>query len=110
MLDILIKAAIGALFVVAIALLTKTKYYFLAGLLPLFPTFALISHYLVGTTNTPAQFRDVIVFGMWSLIPYGVYLLTVYLLYDKTSLYFTLGAGLLAWMVAALILVYFWNY
>lgn len=110
MLDVAIKAIIGAIFVVVIALLTKTKYYFLAGLLPLFPTFSIISHYLVGTTNTQAQFRNVIIFGMWSLIPYFIYLVTIYYLYNKTNIYYTIGGGLVTWTIAALILIYFWSH
>jgi membrane protein GlpM len=110
MIDIIIKAVIGAIFVVVIALLANSKYYFLAGLLPLFPTFAIMSHYLIGTTGTQNKFRDVIIFGMWSLIPYFAYLITVYYLYDKTNIYYTIGGGLLVWLIAALILVYFWNH
>ena len=110
MIDIIIKAVIGAIFVVAIILLANTKYYFLAGLLPLFPTFAIMSHYIIGTSNTQAQFKNVIIFGMWSLIPYFAYLLTVYYLYNKTNIYYTIGGGLLVWIIAALILIYFWNH
>jgi Uncharacterized membrane protein required for alginate biosynthesis len=37
---ILVKALIGALVVVLIGLLAKTRNYYIAGLVPLFPTFA----------------------------------------------------------------------
>ena len=46
---LVIKAAIGALVVLLIGLLSKTKNYYIAGLIPLFPTFALIAHYIVAT-------------------------------------------------------------
>ncbi|SUG78110.1 Putative inner membrane protein [Salmonella enterica subsp. enterica] len=36
---LVIKAALGALVVVLIGLLSKTKNYYIAGLIPLFPTF-----------------------------------------------------------------------
>ena len=38
-----IKAALGALVVLMIGILAKTKNYYIAGLIPLFPTFALIA-------------------------------------------------------------------
>jgi uncharacterized membrane protein (GlpM family) len=41
---ILVKALIGALVVVLIGLLAKTRNYYIAGLVPLCPTFALIAH------------------------------------------------------------------
>ncbi len=46
---LVIKAALGALVVVLIGVLAKTKNYYIAGLIPLFPTFALIAHYIVAS-------------------------------------------------------------
>ena len=46
---LLIKGLLGALVVVLIGVLAKTKNYALAGLIPLFPTFALIAHYIVAS-------------------------------------------------------------
>lgn len=46
---LLIKALLGALVVVLIGVLSKTKNYYIAGLIPLFPTFALIAHYIVAS-------------------------------------------------------------
>ncbi len=44
-------------------------------LIPLFPTFALIAHYIVASERGIEALRTTIVFGMWSIIPY-FYLLT----------------------------------
>ena len=44
---LVIKAALGALVVLLIGVLAKAKNYYIAGLIPLFPTFALIAHYIV---------------------------------------------------------------
>lgn len=46
---LLIKGLLGALVVVLIGVLAKTKNYAIAGLVPLFPTFALIAHYIVAS-------------------------------------------------------------
>ena len=46
---LVIKAALGALVVLLIGILAKTKNYYIAGLIPLFPTFALIAHYIVAS-------------------------------------------------------------
>jgi hypothetical protein len=43
-----LKAAIGALVVIVIALLSKSRSFYIAGMVPLFPSFALIAHYIVG--------------------------------------------------------------
>ena len=41
--DLILKAALGAAVVIILAMLAKTKNYYIAGLVPLFPTFALIA-------------------------------------------------------------------
>ena len=71
---LLLKATLGALIVVLIALLSRTKNYYIAGLIPLFPTFALIAHYIVATERGVEALRTTIIFGMWSIIPYFIYL------------------------------------
>ncbi|MFT4464333.1 MAG: GlpM family protein [Sodalis sp. (in: enterobacteria)] len=71
---LLFKALLGALVVVLIVLLSKTRNYYIAGLLPLFPTFALLAHYIVGSE----ALRMTILFGIWAVIPYLVYLISLY--------------------------------
>jgi membrane protein GlpM len=105
--DLAIKAIIGAIFVIVVGLLMGTNVYFLAGLLALFPTFGLMAHYLAGTMGTTLQLKNVVVFGMWSIIPYFSYLTTVYFLCDKTNIYFSLGWGLIVWFIFAGLLVFF---
>ncbi|MDF2622501.1 MAG: hypothetical protein K0S62_272 [Kosakonia cowanii] len=78
MMGLLMKAAIGALVVVLIGLLAKTKNYYIAGLIPLFPTFAMIAHYIVATERGVEALRTTIIFGMWAIIPYFLYLLSLW--------------------------------
>ena len=75
---LLIKGLLGALVVVLIGVLAKTKNYALAGLIPLFPTFALIAHYIVASERGIEALRATIVLGMWSIIPYFVYLVSLW--------------------------------
>ncbi len=56
----------------------KTKNYAIAGLVPLFPTFALIAHYIVASERGIEALRATIVFGMWSILPYFIYLLSLW--------------------------------
>ncbi len=108
MLSLFLKSLLGAAAVLAIALLSRSKVFFVAGLVPLFPTFALIAHAIVGTERGAADLRTTALFGLWSLLPYSIYLSIVYLLSVRCSLAMTLGAATLAWLVAAAILVFIW--
>ena len=106
--DLVFKAALGAGVVVLLAILSKTRNYYIAGLVPLFPTFALIAHYIVGKGRSLEDLKATILFGMWSIIPYFVYLATLYVLVDRMRLELSLAMAALAWLVAASLLVFVW--
>lgn len=106
--DLIFKAMLGAAMVVILAMLAKTKNYYIAGLVPLFPTFALIAHYIVGKGRSVDDLKTTIVFGMWSIIPYFVYLATLYVLVDRMRLEASLAVAAVAWLMAATVLVSVW--
>lgn len=108
--DLFLKALIGAGIVIVIQLLARSKNFYIAGLVPLFPTFALISHYLVGSQRTTAELKTTIVFSMLSLIPYFVYLLVLYGLVDRLRLEWALLGAALCWVCAAGLLIVLWRY
>ena len=106
--DLILKAALGAGVVIILAMLAKTKNYYIAGLVPLFPTFALIAHYIVGKGRSLDDLKTTIVFGMWSIIPYFVYLATLYVLVDRLRLETSMALATVAWLMAATVLVSVW--
>ena len=106
--DLLFKALLGAAVVLLIAALSKTRNYYIAGLVPLFPTFALIAHYIVGKGRSIEDLKTTIVFGMWSVIPYFVYLATLYVMVDRLRLEASLAVAAVAWLIAATVLVSVW--
>ena len=106
--DLILKATLGAAVVIILAALAKTKNYYIAGLVPLFPTFALIAHYIVGKGRSLDDLKTTIVFGMWSIIPYFIYLATLYLMVDKMRLEASLAVAAVAWLMAATVLVSVW--
>ncbi|WP_318388192.1 GlpM family protein [Enterobacter sp.] len=103
------KAALGALVVVLIALLSRTKNYYIAGLIPLFPTFALLAHYIVATERGMDALRTTIVFGMWSIIPYFLYLLSLWYFTGFLKLSLALGGAVVCWSLSAWVLIYCWS-
>jgi uncharacterized membrane protein (GlpM family) len=107
--EIAIKALAGAIVVAIIQLLSRAKNAYIAGLVPLFPTFALIVHYLVGTERGTIELKRTIRFGMWSLIPYLVYLAAMYWLVDRFSLRASLLLSTACWLGSAAILIWLWN-
>lgn len=106
--DLLLKAALGAAVVLLLAALSKTRNYYIAGLVPLFPTFALIAHYIVGKGRSLDDLKTTIVFGMWSIVPYFIYLAALYVMVGRMRLEMALAMAVLAWLMAASVLVTVW--
>ncbi|WP_336391135.1 GlpM family protein [Gallaecimonas xiamenensis] len=104
-----LKSLLGAAAVLLISLLSRSRFVYLAGLVPLFPTFALIAHYLVAKEQGPAALRQTALFGLYALLPYGAYLLAVYHLSARLSLAWTLGLATLVWLLSASVLLLAWT-
>ena len=75
----------------------------------MFPTFALVSHYIVGTERTTGDLKRTILFGMWSLVPYFAYLVSLYLLVDRHRLATAMLIAVSLWVCTALVLVVAWK-
>lgn len=109
MIALALKCALGALAVLLIALLSRSTSFFVAGLVPLFPTFALIAHSIVGHERSAADLRTTALFGLWSLIPYAIYLLAVFWLSTRAALVTTLLLATAAWGAGAALLLLGWS-
>ena len=109
MLALFLKCTLGAAVVLLISVLSKSKAFYIAGLVPLFPTFALIAHVIVSQQQGAEALRKTALFGLWSLIPYAFYLLMVYVLATKMSMWWCLGLATFCWIVAAAFLIYGWQ-
>ncbi|HUV07947.1 MAG TPA: GlpM family protein [Spirochaetia bacterium] len=108
-LSLLIKAGIGALIVVIIHFIAQTKSYYIAALIPLFPSFGLFSYYIVGTERGIRDLKTTVVFGIFSLIPYLAFLLTLYFSMERLRLVPSLVLSSLSWAMVAVILILVWN-
>ena len=60
--SLLAKAVLGGVAVFFSGLVSRTRNYDLAGIIPLFPTFALMAHYIVGSERSVSE--------LWGLVPF----------------------------------------
>ncbi|MEX5383074.1 GlpM family protein [Cronobacter muytjensii] len=106
---LLIKAVPGAAVVVLTGMLSKTKNYYLAGLIPLFPTFALIAHYFVVTGRGVEALRTTVIFGMWAIIPYFVCLASLRVPSGMVKVPLALGGAVACGCLSARLLIARWS-
>ncbi|WP_092748374.1 GlpM family protein [Acinetobacter boissieri] len=109
MVGLFLKCMLGAVMVLVLSMLSKSKSFYIAGLIPLFPTFTLIAQLIVFQEQGAQALQKTALFGLWSLIPYTVYLWLIYMLSTRVSLLACLGFATCAWIVAAGVLLYGWS-
>ncbi len=107
--DLAIKAIFGAITVLIVQLFAQSKSFYIAGLAPLFPAFALISYYIVGTQRNTSDLRETILFSIFSLVPYLLYLISLYFLVGKYKLVTSLMGATIVWFIFAGILIMIWD-
>ncbi len=107
--ELFVKALIGAGLVITIDFVSKSDNFYLAGLIPLIPSFSLIAHIIVGTTRTESDLRTTILFGALSLLPFLGYLLILYFLCNRLKLFSAITIALFGWLTLAGLLIVFWK-
>ena len=102
----LLNILIGVVLVVAMSLLAKSVVSWLNGLIPLFPTFALIGQSTTWLSRGNAAAQDVAFVGFFALIPYFAYLLMVYLLAEPLGFPKAAAIGIALWTAISCVIVY----
>jgi uncharacterized membrane protein (GlpM family) len=99
--DIVWKGIVGGLVTAAIVWLSR-RGNTLPGILPLFPTFALIALLIVGAKNDDAGFREACIAGAKTIPAYLAFLAVCYFAVDRFDYRIALLGGLAAWFIVAL--------
>jgi membrane protein GlpM len=99
--DILWKGIVGGLVTAAIVWLSR-RGNTLPGILPLFPTFALIALLVIGAKGDSTGFRETCTAGAKTIPAYLAFLGVCYLAAGRVDYRIAIGSGLAAWLVVAL--------
>ncbi|MDO1935177.1 GlpM family protein, partial [Escherichia coli] len=65
---------------------------------------------IVGNERSIAALKTTLIFGMWAVLPYLVYLISLYFLINSLRLSLALGAAVLCWIAAAWLLITLWGW
>jgi membrane protein GlpM len=99
--EIVWKGIVGGLMTAAIVFLSK-RGNTLPGILPLFPTFALIALWVVGAKGETGGFREACLAGARTIPAYLAFLGVCYLAIGRFDYRIALALGLAAWFAVAL--------
>jgi uncharacterized membrane protein (GlpM family) len=99
--EIVWKGIVGGLVTAAIVWLSR-RGNTLPGILPLFPTFAVIALLVVGAKNDNAGFREACIAGAKTVPAYLAFLAVCYFAVDRLDCRIAVIGGLIAWLIVAL--------
>jgi uncharacterized membrane protein (GlpM family) len=99
--DMVWKGMIGGLVTAVIVWLSR-RGNILPGILPLFPTFALIALLIVGAKGETAGFRQACIAGAKTIPAYLAFLAVCYFAIGRVDYRIALLGGLAAWFIVAL--------
>jgi uncharacterized membrane protein (GlpM family) len=99
--DMVWKGIVGGLVTAAIVWLSR-RGNTLPGILPLFPTFALIALLIVGAKHDTSGFRQACIAGAKTIPAYLAFLAVCYFAVGRVDYRLALLGGLAAWFIVAL--------
>jgi uncharacterized membrane protein (GlpM family) len=99
--DMVWKGIVGGLMTAAIVWLSR-RGNTLPGILPLFPTFALIALLIVGAKHDTSGFRQACIAGAKTIPAYLAFLAVCYFAIGRVDYRLALLGGLAAWFIVAL--------
>ena len=100
MAELLWKGAIGGVVTALIVWLSK-RGDTLPGILPLFPTFAIIALIVVGAKGSAEGFKEASMAGVKTIPAYVAFLIACYFAIDHMDYRLAIVAGLVAWLAVA---------
>ena len=103
--EILLRFIAGGTAVVLISALGRLKYELISGLFVLFPAVTLVSFYFLGQSAGSETVGKVALFSIYAVPTPIAFLLAFYFLQQRLPVTWALFWGVLAWLVAALVLV-----
>ena len=110
LIDIALKGALGAAVAIALHYSINSKYSYLAGLIPLFPTFALVAHMMFASSGRTLDMQISAQFGLLSLFPYAAYLVLVWVLANRLNIWLALGISIIGWVGVVVIVLLSWRW
>jgi uncharacterized membrane protein (GlpM family) len=104
MLEIAWKGVVGGLITALIVMLSK-RGNVLPGILPLFPTFAVIALTVIGAKGETSGFREACVAGAKTIPAYLAFLAVCYGLTGSVDYRLAIALGLVAWLAVILVML-----
>ena len=107
--DLSIKCAAAVIIMVAIHYISKTKNFYISGLMLSFPGLSILAYYFMYMEQGATKVRLTTYFALFSLIPFAIFLFVLNLTLKRYNILISILISSAVWLTLATSLVAIWN-
>lgn len=107
--DLLIKCAAAVIIMIAVHYISRTKNYYISGLVLSFPGLSILAYYFMYLEQGAAKVRATTCFAMFALIPFAIFLFVLNDTLKKNPILISISAAGTVWIIVSSVLVLAWN-
>lgn len=107
--ELFIKCTVAVLIMIAIHYISKTKNYYISGLVLSFPGLSILAYYFMYLEQGVTKVRLTTHFAMLSLIPFAIFLFVLNLTLKKHTILISILTASAVWITLSTSLILIWN-
>lgn len=107
--DLFIKCAVAVIIMIAVHYISRTKNFYISGLVLSFPGLSILAYYFMYMEQGVAKVRSTTYFAMLSVIPFAIFLFVLNYSLKKNHIFISILIASGVWIILSLLLVIIWN-
>ncbi|MFA9464736.1 MAG: GlpM family protein [Velocimicrobium sp.] len=108
--DLLIKCIVAVSIIIVVHFVSKTKNYYITGLVLSFPGLSILAYYFMYTEQGVSKVRVTTYFAMFSAIPFVIFLLVLNFTLKKYHIFHSILISSAVWIILSSVLIIIWKY
>ncbi|WP_196605418.1 GlpM family protein [Pectinatus haikarae] len=107
--DLVIKCSISVILMIIIDYISKTKNYYVTGLVLSFPGLSILAYYFMYVEHGVSKVRETIIFAMASAIPFIIFLVVLYFTLKNYNIFYSILFSSLVWTAFSSVVIILWK-
>lgn len=107
--NLVIKCVAAVIIMIGVHFVSKTKNFYIAGLVLGFPGLSIIAYYFMYREQGVLKVRMTTYFAMLAVIPFFSFLVALNFALKKNNIFYSILISSVVWIVLSLIVIFIWN-
>lgn len=107
--NLVIKCVTAVIIMIAVNFVSKTKNFYIAGLILGFPGLSIIAYYFMYREQGALKVRMTTHFAMLAVVPFFCFLAALNFALKKNNIFYSILISSVVWIVLSLVVIFIWN-